>query len=460
MKVNISPRESSDCYAFPQEFLWGCATSSYQIEGAVDRDGRAPSVWDTFCSKPGAVRDGDHGGTATDHYHRYEEDLDLLAWLGVKAYRFSIAWPRILPDGTGSVNEAGLAWYDRLIDGLLARGIEPWVTLYHWDLPQALEDRYGGWRSAETAKAFAEYAGLVTRRLSDRVTHFMTINEFTCFTDLGYETGLLAPGLRLAPFERNTVRHNALLAHGLGVEAIRANASMPVQVGLADNPLIPVPAIDTPEHVEAARQAMRHLNAPFLSAVLEGAYPASYLQAEGADAPEHTDAEMESVASPLDFVGLNMYAPTYVLADAQADCGYRVLPMPPAYPRMVPDWLQVGPQIAYWGPRLVQDLWQPKEIFVTENGCACDDVVDTDGRIYDTDRVMYLRNHLISLHRAVAEGVPVKGYFQWSLLDNFEWADGYSQRFGIVRVDYKTLERTPKLSAQFYRETISRGSVR
>jgi beta-glucosidase len=235
---------------------------------------------------------------------------------------------------------------------------------------------------------------------------------------------------------------------------------MPVQVGLADNPLIPVPAIDTPEHVEAARQAMRHLNAPFLSAVLEGAYPASYLQAEGADAPEHTDAEMESVASPLDFVGLNMYAPTYVLADAQADCGYRVLPMPPAYPRMVPDWLQVGPQIAYWGPRLVQDLWQPKEIFVTENGCACDDVVDTDGRIYDTDRVMYLRNHLISLHRAVAEGVPVKGYFQWSLLDNFEWADGYSQRFGIVRVDYKTLERTPKLSAQFYRETISRGSVR
>ena len=252
----------NDHYQFPKDFLWACATASFQVEGAANEDGRGPSIWDTFCRTPGCVKMDHNGDVAVDQYHRFENDVQLMKWLGLKAYQFSVAWPRVLPGGVGAVNEKGLAYYDRLVDELLANGIEPWMTLFHWDLPQALQDRWGGWQSADTAHAFAEYAGIVTRRLSDRVTHIFTINEFGCFTDLSHAIGQHAPGLQLNHRQRNQVRHHGVLAHGLGVQAVRASARRPLQVGLAENSVIPVPVIETPEHIEADRRAMRHLNAP------------------------------------------------------------------------------------------------------------------------------------------------------------------------------------------------------
>jgi beta-glucosidase len=300
---------SQEYYGFPDGFEWGCASSAYQIEGAVAEDGRKPSVWDTFAHTPGRIKNGDSGDIADDFYHLYKQDVQLLKELGAKAYRYSIAWPRVLPDGTGQVNEKGMAFYERLTDALLANGIEPFVTLFHWDLPQAIQDRNGGWESRETSKAFADYAALVARRLSDRVHHFFTINEFTCFTDEGYASGISGPGLKLPPDRVNRVRHNALLAHGLAVQAIRAAVRPGTKVGLAEDPTICVPVIETQPHIEAARKAMRQLNAPFLTAALEGRYMDSYLSAEGANAPRHTPEEMAIIGSPLDFVGLNVYVP-------------------------------------------------------------------------------------------------------------------------------------------------------
>jgi beta-glucosidase len=345
------------------------------------------------------------------------------------------------------------------VDELLANGIEPWMTLYHWDLPQSLETRFGGWRSPETSRRFGDYVAKVTARVSDRVTNYFTINEFTCYTGLGYESGVHAPGLKLPKREIAQLRHNALLGHGLAVQAIRANARKKPNVGLAENSQVCVPVIETEEHIAAARRAFRVRNAPYLTAVMEGAYIEEYLKKMGPDAPAFTAEEMKIIGSPLDFVGMNMYNPHYIRADADAPGGFVYVDLPAAYPRMVPDWLHVGPQITYWGPRLVSELWKPKAVYITENGCACDDRLTTDKQVYDTDRVMYLRNHFINMHRTVSEGWPLKGYFLWSLLDNFEWARGYTQRFGIVYVNYSTQERIPKLSAKFYRETIARNAV-
>ncbi len=442
-------------YSFPKDFVWGCATASYQVEGAVNEDGRKPSIWDTFSHTPGKVHNGDTGDVANDSYHRYKEDVRLLKSLGVKAYRFSIAWPRIVPNGTGAVNEKAIAYYERLIDELAAARIEPYATLFHWDLPQALEDRVGGWQSADTAKAFAAYAEVVAKRLSDRVRHFFTINEFTCFTDQGYATGEKAPGKRLPPAGVNQVRHHAVLGHGLAVQALRASARPGTQVGIAENSTLCVPAIESPEHIRAAQQAMRDLNAPFLTVILEGRYPDTYLSAAGRNAPRYTAAEMNAIASPLDFVGLNMYAPTYICA-GDSPTGYIQPARPTSSPRMASSWLYLGPEIAYWGPRHLGEIWKVKNMLITENGCSSDDQLTADGRIYDTDRIMYLRNHLVNAHRAIAEGWPLRGYFLWSLLDNFEWTDGYGKRFGIHYVDYKTQRRIPKLSAAYYREVIAR----
>lgn len=445
-------------YQFPKGFVWGCATAAYQVEGAAKEDGKGPSVWDTFSHIPGRIQKGHTGDVAADEYHRYKEDIQLLKWMGAKAYRFSVSWPRVLPQGTGAVNEKGMAYYERLVDEQLAQGIQPWMTLFHWDLPQAIEDRCGGW-TADTAKYFADYVALVTKRLSDRVSNYFTINEFVCFTDLPYGTGVFAPGKRLPPRELNQMRHQALVAHGLAVQAIRANARKPANVGLAENPTPCVPVIETPEHIAAARKAMRELNAHFLAAVLEGKYPESYLRAAGKNAPRFTAEEMKIVASPMDFVGINSYSPTYIRADKNDPAGYVVVPHPVSYPRMNLDWLYVGPQILYWAPRFVSEIWGVKNIYITENGCPSEDRVTSGRQVYDTDRVMYLRNHLAQLHRAVAEGWPVRGYFLWSLLDNFEWLYGYTKRFGVVYVDFKTQERIPKLSASFYRETIARNAV-
>ena len=445
---------------FPDGFLWGVATAAYQVEGAAEQDGRAPSVWDSFSHTPGMIKNEHNGDTACDQYNRYAEDVALIKKMGLGAYRFSVSWSRIMPSGRGEVNEKGIDYYRRLVDRLLNAGVQPWMTLFHWDLPQAMQDDLGGWQSRETSRYFADYCRLMASRFGDTVQNFMTINEFSCFTDSGYYPSgqVFAPGIMLDTKGRNQVRHNALLAHGLGVQAIRSVSSS-ARVGLAENPVICVPVMETEEHIQAAKIAFREENAHFLTAVLEGKYPDSYLRSQGRDAPEFTGDDMNAIGSPLDFVGVNLYLAKHVMANSEADSGYSIVKHPPSYPHMHASWIKVSPEICYWAPRYISELWGVKEVYITENGCACDDTVDKYGRINDTDRVFYLRNHLLAAHRAATEGVPLKGYFCWSLLDNFEWADGYTYRFGIVHVDFCTLERTPKLSADYYSRVAAANTV-
>jgi beta-glucosidase len=454
---------------FPKGFFWGTATSSYQIEGAADEDGKGKSIWDTFAHTPGKIKDGSTGDVANDHYHRYKEDVKLMKDLGATAYRFSICWPRIFPNGTGEPNAKGLDFYSRLVDELLAAGIAPFATLYHWDLPQALQDK-GGWQSRDTATAFADYAGYVAEKLSDRVRHFFTINEFRTFVDMGHYghtikvpggemTLSVAPGRKLSPGELNQVRHHSVLGHGLAVQAIRAKGKAGTKVGPAEVLLCGVPLIEAPEHIEAAQAYTREGNAPFLTVMLEGKYTDAYLKEAGKDAPKFTDEDLRTIASPLDFVGINVYRPeAYVLASDQAP-GWRGIPYAKGHPTMFNKWLTLGPEALYWAPKFVQSLWGAKEIHITENGCASNDVIAEDGKVYDTDRIMFLRACLSQLQRATADGVPVKGYFLWSTMDNFEWTAGYGNRFGIVFVDFNTQKRTPKASAEWFREAARRNAV-
>jgi beta-glucosidase len=384
--------------------------------------------------------------------------VQLMKALGAKTYRFSISWPRVFPQGTGVPNPKGLDFYSRLADELLANGIEPFATLYHWDLPRALQDSVGGWESRDTPQAFAEYAGYVADKLSDRIKHFFTINEFTTFVEWGYGVGLLAPGLKLPPARLNQVRHHAVLAHGLAVQAIRAKARPGTKVGPAENLAAGVPVIETPEHIAAAERATRELNAGYLTVILEGRYTDAFLAAAGADAPKFTPDELKVISSPLDFVGINVYMPQYVRAIAAVP-GYERMQFSKSHPRMASFWHNIGPESLYWAPRHVAKLWNAKEIYITENGCGAADDPAADGLVYDSDRIMFLRNYLTQLQRATADGVPVRGYFHWSSMDNFEWTDGYGTRFGLIYVDYATLKRTPKLSASFYSEVIARNEV-
>ena len=448
----------ADFYKFPDGFKWGCATAAYQIEGAVKADGRGPSIWDTFSHTEGKVFHNDTGDVADDDYHLYKEDVGLMKSLGAKIYRFSTAWPRIFPQGTGQPNAKGIDFYNRLVDELLANGIEPYCTLFHWDLPQALQDKYKGWQSRETSKAFADYAGYVASKLSDRVQHFFTMNEFYTFVDLGHRVGIHAPGLKLPPAQFNQVRHNVVLAHGLSVQAIRAQAKPGTKVGLADNIASAIPIIESEPHVKASEKATRVLNAQYLTVILEGKYLDEYLEKEGAAAPKFTPEDLKVISSPLDFVGINIYVPLYVEASDSA-LGYSVLKQPESYPHMASPWLYIGPEAMYWGARHMAQIWNVKEIYITENGSSSADVLTDDGQVNDTDRVMYLRNYISKLHRATVEGFPVRGYFLWSLMDNFEWADGYGLRFGLFYVDYKTQKRYPKLSAHWYKELIRRNAV-
>jgi beta-glucosidase len=444
--------------SFPGGFLWGTATASYQIEGAWNEDGKGESIWDRFAHTPGKIKNNDTGDVALDHYHRYREDVQLIKALGGKTYRFSISWPRIFPEGTGAPNLKGLDFYSRLVDELLANGIEPFATLYHWDLPQALQDRWAGWESRDTAKAFADYASYVAEKLSGRIKHFFTINEFTTFVELGYGTGLLAPGLKLPSARLNQVRHHAVLAHGLAVQAIRAKAQQGTQVGLAENIVAGVPVIETPEHIAASERYTREINAGYLTLILEGRYTDAFLSSAGADAPKFTPEDLKVISGPLDFVGINVYVPKYVRA-IDAAPGYEPLEFSKSHPRMASSWHFIGPEALYWAPRHLVKLWSVKDIFITENGCGAADDLAADGVVYDTDRIMFLRNYLSQLQRATAEGVPVRGYFHWSSMDNFEWSDGYGTRFGLIHVDYATLKRTPKMSASFFREVASRNYV-
>ena len=456
---------------FPKGFFWGVGTSSYQIEGAWNEDGKGPSIWDTYVHTPGHIKNNDTGDVANDHYHRYKEDVALMKDIGANSYRFSIAWPRIFPEGTGKPDPKGLDFYSRLVDELKAAGIEPFATLYHWDLPQNLQDKYGGWRSKDTAKAFAEYAGYMAEQLGDRVKHFFTINEFATFVESGYQ-GLevkmgggkkqhigAAPGLRLSDAELKQVRHHAVLGHGLAVQAIRARGPAGTRVGFAENTRMAVPVIDTPEHVKAAETATRELNAGYTTVMLEGRYTDAYLAEAGGGTPKFTDEELKTIASPLDFVGINVYRPSTYVEPSDRPPGYREIPINASHPKMMSSWHILDPVVMYWAPRNMQKIWGAKSIYITENGCAASDVVAKDGRVYDSDRVMFLRGCLAELQRATADGVPVEGYFHWSAQDNFEWIYGYGNRFGLIYVDFKTQKRTPKLSAQWFRETARRNAV-
>ncbi|MGC1445370.1 MAG: GH1 family beta-glucosidase [Xanthobacteraceae bacterium] len=442
---------------FPQDFLWGTATSAYQIEGAWNEDGKGESIWDRFTHTPGKIHSGDTGDVALDHYHRYKDDVQSIKALGARAYRFSISWPRIFPQGTGEPNAKGLDFYDRLTDELLANGVTPFATLYHWDLPQALQDN-GGWESRDTAKAFADYAGFVSEKLSDRIGHFFTINEFTTFVDGGYGGKALAPGLSLPAARLNQVRHHAVLGHGLAVEAIRALAKPGTKIGLAENIAACVPVIATPEHIAAAEHATREQNAGTLTVILEGRYTNAFLAGAGTAAPKFTAEDLKTISTRLDFVGINVYSPQYVRA-ISASPGYEIVPFAKSHPRTASSWQYVGPEALYWAPRHLHNVWNVPEIFISENGCGTFDAPATDGIVYDSDRVMFLRNYLTMLQQASAKGVPVRGYFVWSLFDNFEWADGYATRFGLIHVDYATQKRTPKLSASYYAEVMRRNAV-
>ncbi len=443
--------------AFPQGFLWGSATASYQVEGGAHEGGRGPSIWDTFSHTAGKVNHGDTGDVADDYFHRYKQDIQLMKDLGLKTCRFSIAWSRIFPSGTGSANQQGLDFYRKMTDALLEAGIEPFCTLYHWDLPQPLQDR-GGWENRDTAKAFADYAGYTAGKLSDKVKQFMTMNEMRTFVELGYGTGTHAPGLKVGPKRLAQLTHHVVLGHGMAVQAIRAQARAGIRVGIADNVTTTTPVIESPEQIAAARKAMREENAMFLTVLEEGRYTDLYLKRLGSDAPRFTAEEMAIIRSPMDFVGINVYQATFVRAD-HSEAGYTVVPNPASYPHMDSPWLTFGPEGLYWAPKLVADLWNVKEIYITENGCSSTDGIAADGHVYDTDRVMFLRSYLTQLQRGIADGVPVKGYFLWSLLDNFEWADGYEKRFGITYVDFATQKRTPKLSAEFYKQVIAANRV-
>jgi beta-glucosidase len=450
-----SPTATSD-RSFPTGFLWGSATASYQVEGAVNEDGRGASIWDTFSHTPGKTHNGDTGDVSTDSYHRYPEDIALMQALGLKSCRFSVAWSRIFPTGAGAPNQAGVDHYRKFCAALRTAGIEPWCTLYHWDLPQTLEDK-GGWQNRDTAKRFADYAGYTAGKLADVCSHFMTMNEISTFVDLGYGQGIHAPGLKLSRGQLAQVRHHAVLGHGLSVAAIRA-AVPHAKVGSAENLQAIVPVFDAPEHVAAAKKAMVEENAGYLTVMRTGRYTDQYLQNLGSDGPKFTPDELKAIGAPLDFQGLNVYTATYVRAMNNAR-GYDVVGNPSSYPHMESPWLTLGPDALYWAPKLADEAFHLKEIYITENGCSSADVIADDGHIYDTDRVMYLRSYLTQLQRATSEGVPVKGYFCWSLLDNYEWADGYDKRFGITYVDFKTQKRTPKLSSEFYRNVIARNAL-
>ena len=456
------PKSAPDRHApgaFPDGFLWGTATSAYQIEGAVNEDGRGRSIWDTFSHTPGKIGDNSNADRANDHYHRYKEDVRLIRDLGVRAYRFSIAWPRVFPQGTGAPNPKGLDFYDRLLDELLANGIEPYATLYHWDLPQALQDRVGGWQSSETSRAFGDYAAYVAARLTDRVKNIFTVNEGGRFVNFGYGWGIDAPGLNLTVAEVNQVRHHVVLGHGLAVQAIRASGRAGTRVGPAENIVACVPAIDTPENIRAAEIATRELNSGLLGVMLEGKYTDGYLTFAGAAAPKFTAEELKIISSPIDFVGLNIYAPQHYVVASDRKSGFAVLPFPDSFPHMDSEWLRIGPETIYWAPRLAAKIWNIDTIYISENGTSSSDKLTADGKVYDLDRIMYLRNYLTHLQRATAEGVPVRGYFLWSLMDNFEWIFGYEKRFGLYRVDFETQARVAKLSASFYRDVVARNAI-
>ncbi|MGI5213160.1 GH1 family beta-glucosidase [Plantactinospora sp. CA-290183] len=464
-------RRTEVTHRFPEGFVWGAATAAYQIEGAARDDGRGPSIWDTFSRTPGKVYAGHTGDVACDHYHRYPQDVAMMADLGLAAYRFSIAWPRIKPDGSGPVNPRGLDFYDRLVDELRGRGIDPIITLYHWDLPQALEDR-GGWTNRETAEHFADYAAAVYARLGDRVTTWTTLNEPWCSAYLGYGNGLHAPGRR-DPAAAFAAVHHLLLGHGLAVRALRAAGAGTVGVTL--NPVAAFPADpSSPADAAAVRLVDGLHNRIFLDPLLLGRYPTDVLDhvSRFTDLGYLRSGDEKIINAPIDVLGVNYYAPTYLAARPGAAGGGGAYPgtegiefLPPAGPLTDMGWMIEPAGMTAVLTRISRD-YPAVPLFVTENGAAFEDKYDgggseaeAAGRVPDVDRIAYLDGHLRAAHEAISQGVDLRGYLVWSLLDNFEWAEGYRKRFGIIYVDYLTQRRVPKDSARWYREVIRRNGL-
>jgi beta-glucosidase len=441
----LTARVMSRFADLPSDFLWGVATSAYQIEGAVGEDGRGPSIWDTFAARPGRIAHGDSAAIACDFYHRHRDDIELARRLGVDVFRFSVAWPRVLPSGRGRINAAGLDFYDRLVDELLAAGLQPFLTLFHWDLPQPLEDA-GGWPDRATAEAFADYAAIVAARLGDRVRYWATHNEPYCAGWMGYVSGQFAPG-RTNLTAGVAAVHHLLLSHGLAVGAIRA-AAPAAQVGIVLDSWPQNPATDDPRDVAAARAADGIRNRLFFDPVLRGRYPQDVLKRLAPVAPPVRAGDLETIAVPLDFLGINNYSRNVIRG---------LTAVPPRGPLTAMGW-EIHPQGLYEVLLRLHRGYDAPPLIVSETGAAFDDVPGPDGTIDDRARIVYLQAYLEALLRAAREGVPIKGHFVWSLLDNFEWTQGFAKRFGLVAVNYATLERTPKASFDWYRETIARST--
>jgi beta-glucosidase len=469
-----SPASQGSPDSFPPEFLWGAATAAYQVEGGVREGGRTPSIWDTFSHTPGRVLAGDTGDVACDHYHRLTEDLDLMSRLGIRAYRFSVSWSRVQPTGRGPAVQSGLDFYRRLVDGLLERGIIPQATLYHWDLPQELENA-GGWPERETAERFAEYARLTAEALGDRVPRWTTLNEPWCSSFLGYGSGVHAPG-RTEPLAVLRAAHHLNLGHGLAVQALRSTLPNDAQLSISLNPAVVRPRTDAPEDLDAARRIDALQNRIFTGPLLQGAYPDD-LKADTAGVSDWSfvrPGDEAAIHQPLDSLGLNYYSPTVVSyapgGGSSADDGHGDSEHSP--------WVGSNEVVFHQATRERTEMnWSIDPsgmtdmlmrfhreapgvpLYITENGAAFDDKMDAGGQVNDPRRISYLHGHLSAVRDAIAQGAPVQGYFVWSLLDNFEWAYGYSKRFGIVHVDFDSLERTPKASAHWYAQVVRDGRL-
>jgi len=439
---------------FPRDFVWGVAASSYQIEGGASADGRGDSIWDTFCRGKGNVWMDQTGDTACEHYHRMESDVDLISQIGARAYRLSVAWPRVMPGGRGAVNAAGLDFYSRLVDRLLAKGITPWVTLFHWDFPQALFDE-GGWLNRDSADWFAEYSAVVVDALSDRVSNWITLNEPQVFIKYGHGDGINAPGLKLPLREQILAGHHAMLAHGRSALAIRAHAKTPPKVGYAPVCVVRYPKTDG--DLDAARHATGEVtvkdlwnNAWWMDPVLRGEYPESGLKVFGADVPDFNSGDFDIIQQPLDFLGINIYEGQPISTGAAGEPVFA--PRPVGHPLTAFRW-PVEPESLYWGPRFMHERYNVP-IYITENGLSNIDWVHLDGKVHDPQRIDFTTRYLRALRRAASDGVDIRGYFHWSLMDNFEWAAGYKERFGLIHVDFETQERVLKDSAHWYRGVI------
>lgn len=448
---------------FKSNFVWGAATASYQIEGAANEGGRGPSVWDMFCRKPGAVLKGHSGEVACDHYHLMANDVQLMHELGLDAYRFSFSWSRILPNGVGQINPKGVDFYDRLIDRLLEFGIAPYATLFHWDYPYELFLR-GGWLNPDSVEWFGEYADVLAQKFSDRIQNWWTLNEPPCFLGMGHMDGAHAPGLKLDWPELLIATKHAMMAHGRGVQALRASAQLKPIIGYVPISHIGIPKDESPENIEAAREFTFGIPDPnrkfwfarlFLDPVVLGEWPEECIRVMTAHGPKVSDQDLALMSQPIDRLGLNFYSAPYI--EKGEDGRPKVLDSAVGEPRTGFDW-PVTPEGLYWSVRFHHERYN-LPIMIAENGLSSLDWVSEDGAVHDPQRIDFTSRYLRSLHRADAEGYPIEGYFHWSLMDNFEWAEGYRHRFGLIHVDFETQKRTIKDSGYWYRDVIKRNGL-